>query len=184
MQDFYLLFKALHVFGFVAWFSGLFYLVRMFVYHVEADEKPEPERSILKNQFGVMEQRVYKIIMNPAMMLTWTFGLLMLVSNGLEWLRVNPWMHIKLSLLIGLVVYHLWCKRIIKRLEAGEIPFTSYQFRLFNEVPTLFLLSIALLAVYRNTLNFVYAFLGILAFGFFLVVFTRIYKRMREAGKG
>ncbi|MCI5081410.1 MAG: protoporphyrinogen oxidase HemJ [Saprospiraceae bacterium] len=180
MQAYYLLFKSLHVFGFVAWFAGLFYLVRMFVYHVEANEKPQPEQDILKKQFALMENRVYKIICNPAMMITWTFGLLMLITNGLEWLRVNPWMHIKLTLLVLLVVYQLWCKRIIKKLEAGELPFNSYQFRLANEVPTILLLSIALLAVYRNTLDFLWAFLGIIGFGVLLVVFTKVYKRFRE----
>lgn len=180
MQELYPLFKSLHVFGFVAWFAGLFYLVRMFVYHVEANDQSQPEKDILKKQFGLMEKRVYKIICNPAMMITWTCGLLMIFNNGLEWLQVNPWMHVKLSLLVLLVVYQLWCKRIIQKLEKGELPYSAYQFRLLNELPTLFLLSIALLAVYRNTLNFLFAFLGILAFGFLLVVFTKVYKRIRE----
>ncbi|MEL6945933.1 MAG: CopD family protein, partial [Bacteroidota bacterium] len=70
--------KALHVIGFVSWFAGLFYLVRIFVYHVEASEKTEPERSVLTQEFMQMQKRVYKIICNPAMMLTWTAGLGML----------------------------------------------------------------------------------------------------------
>ena len=100
-----LYFKSLHIIGFVAWFAGLFYLVRMFVYHVEAMEMEEPKRAILIQQYELMEGRVYKIICNPAMMLTFTFGIGMLV--------VNPgyfsmgWMHIKLTLLVLLLAFGL-----------------------------------------------------------------------------
>ncbi len=175
----YFLFKSLHIIGFVAWFAGLFYLVRMFVYDVEAEERPEPERGILKKQFNLMEWRVYRIICNPAMMITWAFGLAMLFWNGLDWLAANGWMHLKLLLLVGLTIYHLWTKRIIKQLESGGLPYSSFQFRLWNEVPTLFLVAIVLLAVYRNTLNFVYAFLGILVFGLLLFLGAKAYKRAR-----
>ena len=175
----FFLLKALHVFGFVAWFAGLFYLVRIFVYHREAMDKPEPARSILIKEFNAMQWRVYKIICNPGMMITWTCGLGMLYIHGWEWFRVNYWMHFKLVLLFGLLAYHLYAKQIILQLEKGTNPFTSFQFRLWNEVPTLFLLSIALLAVYKNTLNFIYAFLGILLFGFLLVLAAKAYRNLR-----
>jgi putative membrane protein len=178
------LFKSLHVFGFVAWFAGLFYLVRIFVYHTEAMEKPEPDRSILIKEFNAMQWRVYKIICNPGMMITWTCGLIMLYLHGLDWLKVNPWMHVKLLLLIALTVYHLHAKRVILKLERGESYFSSFQFRLWNELPTLFLLSIALLAVYRNTLNFLYAFVGILLFAVLLVMAAKMYKNYREKQVG
>jgi len=176
----FFLLKALHVFGFVAWFAGLFYLVRIFVYHREAMDRSEPARSILIEEFNAMQWRVYKIICNPGMMITWTCGLGMLYIHGWEWFRVNYWMHVKLVLLLGLLAYHLYAKQIILKLEKGNNPFTSFQFRLLNEVPTLFLLSIALLAVYKNTLNFIYAFLGILLFGFLLVMAAKAYRSWRE----
>ena len=171
--------KAFHIVGFVAWFAGLFYLVRMFVYSAEALEKAEPERSILSKQFILMEWRVYKIICNPAMVLTWVCGLGMLYLYGTEWLKANPWMHLKLFLLILLTGYHHFCKRIIQKIEKGETTFSSFQFRLLNELPTIFLLSIVLLAVLRNSLNFLYAFLGVLAFGFVLYIFAKMYKKHR-----
>ena len=180
LDTLYPLFKALHIVGFVSWFAGLFYLVRMFVYHVESAQQPEPERGILTNQYRLMEQRVYRIICNPAMMITWTFGLLMLIRNGTDWLAANGWMHVKLLLLIGLTIYHLWTKKMIAKLAAGDTPYSGWRFRLLNEVPTLFLLSIALLAVYRNTLNFVYAFLGLIAFVVLLMIGAKAYKRARE----
>jgi putative membrane protein len=173
-------FKAIHVVGFVAWFAGLFYLVRIFVYHVEAFDKEQPERDILTKQYNLMEWRVYKIIINPAMMLTWTCGLVMLYLHGLEWLKVNPWMHVKLLLLVLLTGYQVWMKRSIRKLELGERPYSSFQFRLLNELPTIFLLSIALLAVYRNTLDFLYAFLGIIGFAMLLFMGAKLYKRSRE----
>lgn len=175
-----LYFKALHIVGFVTWFAGLFYLVRMFVYHTESREKPEPEQSILTNQFNLMQWRVYKIICTPAMVLTWVCGLAMLFIYGLEWLQSNPWMYIKLMLLILLTGYHFSCKRIIKQLENGESTYTSFQFRLLNELPTLFLLSIVLLAVLKNSLNFLWAFLGVLGFGFLLFFAAKMYKKYRK----
>jgi len=175
----FFLLKALHVFGFVAWFAGLFYLVRIFVYHREAMDRTEPARSILIKEFNAMQWRVYKIICNPGMMITCICGLGMLYIHGWEWFRVNYWMHVKLVLLLGLLAYHLYAKQIILKLETGANPFTSFQFRLLNEVPTLFLLSIALLAVYKNTLNFIYAFLGILLFGFLLVISAKAYRNWR-----
>ena len=174
------LFKALHIVGFVAWFAGLFYLVRMFVYHVEAFDKPQPERDILARQFNLMEWRVYKIICNPAIVLTWLFGLAMLYLHGLEWLKVNWWMHAKLVLLLAFSGYHGYCKKIIKRLEKGERPMTSFQFRLLNEVPTLFLVLIPLLAVFKNGFNVWYTLTGMLGFGLLLFAGAKFYKRKRE----
>lgn len=184
MPSLYLLLKAIHIFGFVSWFAGLFYLVRIFVYHVEAMDRVEPERSILIKEFNVMQWRVYKIICNPGMMITWLCGLGMLHLNGLEWLMANSWMQVKLILLTALLIYHLHAKKVIQRLERGERYFSSFQFRLWNELPTLFLLSIALLAVYKNTINFLYAFIGVLLFAILLIILARTYKNYRERKAG
>lgn len=177
-------FKSLHIVGFVSWFAGLFYLVRMFVYHRESFDKAEPERSILIKQFNTMQWRVYKIIMTPAMVLTWVCGTVMLCIYGWDWWCVNIWMHFKFGLLILLTGYHHYCKKIIKRLETGEFVMTSFQFRLFNELPTLFLLSIVLLAVYRNAGDFFLVFGGVLAFGCLLFLSAKAYKKSREQNDG
>jgi putative membrane protein len=163
-------FKALHVVGFVSWFAGLFYLVRIFVYLVEADEREEPARGILTEQFQAMAWRVYKIICNPAMMITWLAGLMMLgldlagVTSYAYFSTGTPgWLHLKLLLLVLLTVYHLYCKKLIIRMEAGERPLSAWQFRMFNEVPTLFLVSISFIAVYGKVgrLNYLYLLLGV-----------------------
>ena len=185
--------KALHVVGFVAWFAGLFYLVRMFVYHEEAHDRPAPEDEILKRQYNLMEWRVYRIICNPAMMITWIAGLIMLalglysasVPNYLS-MGTPGWMHFKLLLLVLLTIYHLWSKRLILRMEAGERPFSSWQYRLLNELPTLFLILIAYTAVYgkAGSLNYLYLFGGLILFIGLLFWGAKAYKRSRSKKSG
>lgn len=177
----FFLFKALHIIGFVSWFAGMFYLVRMFVYHVEAMDKEEPEKSILVRQLSLMENRVYKIICVPAMNITWIFGIAMLIYHGLDWIKINSWFHAKLLLLILLTGYHARNKGIIKELGEGKLVMNSFNFRLYNEVPTLFLVSIVLLAVYKNNLNYLYAICGIIGFGLILFGITKVYKKHRKA---
>lgn len=171
--------KSLHIIGFVSWFAGLFYLVRMFVYHSESVEKAEALREDWKKQYTAMQWRVYKIICNPAMMITWTCGILMLVNTP-SFLQ-QSWLQVKLVFLVMMTVYHVYCKSIIKKQEEGKDTFTSFQFRLLNELPTLFLVTIVLLAVVKDLLNFVYLFMGVLAFGFTLFFAARAYRKFRES---
>jgi len=171
-------FKAFHIMGFVAWFAGLFYLARLFVYHVEAEERPQAERDILTKQYQIMQWRLYHIITNPAMLWTLFFGIGMLVIQP-AYLQLG-WLHIKLFLLVLLLGYHHYCKRIIKNLENGTNTLTSFQFRLFNELPTLLLVGIVLLAVLKSALNFVYTLGGISIFGFLLYMGAKFYKKVRE----
>ncbi len=144
----YLWFKAFHIIGVVVWFAGLFYLVRLFIYHVEADEQPEPAQSILKNQYTLMEKRLYGIITTPGMLVT------VAMAIGLLW--QNPavlhdwWLHIKLTLVAVLLGYHFYCRRLMKKLEAGECGWSSKQLRALNEFPTLLLVVIVLLATFKN----------------------------------
>lgn len=159
-----LILKIIHIVFFVAWFAGLFYLGRLFVYHKESYNLPENEGLILRNQYKLMESRLYRYICNPAMMITWTAGLLMLYFHGLDWLRQNSWMHSKLTLLVLLTVYHVLCKIQMKKLAVGESKFTSVGFRYFNELPTLFLIAIVTLAVLRGSVNSMIVFgVGLLA---------------------
>ena len=131
------LLKTFHIIGFVAWFAGLFYLVRLFIYHVEAEQKEEPQRSILNKQFILMERRVYKIIANPGMIITLVAGFSMLYLQP-AWFK-QPWMHAKLTLLFLLVGYHHFCLGIMKKLEKGTNKFGSQKLRMINEIATLFL---------------------------------------------
>ncbi len=180
LLEYILLFKTFHLVGMVGWFGGMFYLVRIFVYHVEAFDKPDHEAKVLIPQYQLMESRVYRIICNPGMIITWIFGLLMLYAYGMEWFKTNNWMHAKLTLVFLLSGYLGYCKVIIRKLATGERVMSSFKFRLFNEVPSIFLLSIILLAVYQNYLQFGKALIGILIFGFIIFAFARFYKSIRK----
>ncbi len=175
----YLLIKSLHIISIVAWFAGLFYLVRLFVYHTEANDKDALEKEVLQKQYHIMQYRLYKIICNPAMMLTWIFGLVLIHFNGWEWYKANIWLHFKIGLVILLTIYHVYCKKIIFKLKEGNLVMSSFKFRLFNEIPTLFLVAIVLLAVFKNLLNFGYTFAGILVLAILLFLIAKAYKKQR-----
>ncbi|MBM0742819.1 protoporphyrinogen oxidase HemJ [Phormidium sp. CLA17] len=146
----YFWFKAFHIVGIVCWFAGMFYLPRLFVYHAEAYEQPEPARGILTTQYQVMEKRLYSIIMTPAMLLTIAMAI-GLVTTEPDVMK-EPWMHIKLFFVLLLVGYHHYCKRIMKKLAANECKMTGQQFRWFNEIPTVFFVIVVMLAVFKNSL--------------------------------
>jgi protoporphyrinogen IX oxidase len=146
----YLWFKSFHIVGFVSWFAGLFYLPRLFVYHVEANEQPETAREILKKQYTIMEQRLMKIIMTPAMILTLLMAAGMLYQSPA--LLKESWLHVKMGLVLVMVGYHHYCQIIMKKLASGETPLSAQQFRWFNEFPTFFLVVIVMLAIFKNDL--------------------------------
>ena len=175
-----LYFKALHIFGFVAWFAGLFYLVRMFVYHVEADREEEPKRKILKDQFTLMQKRVFSIICNTAAVLTWFCGISMIYLYGIEWFKLNTWLHVKIVLLLILTAYHIYCKSIIDKLENGDFVMSAFNFRLFNELPSILLLAIVLLASLRSTSEFIGTLPYIFVFIVSIYLIAKFYKKHRE----
>lgn len=179
-MNWYFFFKALHIIGFVSWFAGLFYLVRLFVYHREAWDQGEDdvECSILRKQYHTMESRLYSIIQNPAMYLTLIGGIGMLSINP-SWLS-SGWMHVKLFLVASLMFYHWSCKAQIKALAKKPGGISSFGFRLYNEIPTLILIAIVMLAVWKSLagLGIGLATLGVLGVLFFLA--AKLYKRKRE----
>ncbi|NEP49839.1 MAG: protoporphyrinogen oxidase HemJ [Moorea sp. SIO3C2] len=146
----YFWFKAFHLIGVVVWFAGLFYLVRLFVYHAEASQEPEPAQTILKNQYEIMEKRLYNIITTPGMVVTVAMAIGLLLTEP-EVLK-QGWLHIKLAFVALLLVYHFYCGRIMRRLAANECSWTGQQFRALNEAPTVLLMVIVLLAVFKNSL--------------------------------
>lgn len=169
--------KALHIIFVVTWFAGLFYIVRLFIYHVEANKKPEPERKILLTQFKVMEKKLWYIITVPSMYLTIFFGL-WLVYLFNYWLK--PFMLVKFSLVLLLMLYHLRCGKILRQLQNDEIKQRSFTLRLWNEVATLLLVAIVFVIVLKNELTWIWGFVGFLLFALILFIAARIYKRSRE----
>ncbi len=144
----YYWFKAFHVVGVVVWFAGLFYLVRLFIYHVEADAEPEPAQGILKGQYEIMERRLYNIITTPGMVVTvaMAIGLLVLMPEYLK----DGWMHAKLGLVALLLGYHYYCGRLMRQLQREECRWSSRQLRALNEAPTLLLVVIVMLVIFKN----------------------------------
>ncbi|WP_113908012.1 CopD family protein [Aliidiomarina celeris] len=135
-------FKALHLIFMVAWFAGIFYLPRLFVYHAES---VEPK---VHAQLAIMERRLLYFV-TPFAVLTFVFGFAMLWLYGLEWLKQSGWMHIKLVLVIALAGYHIFCFKLVARLKANPQAHTGRWFRFFNEVPVLALFAIIILAVLK-----------------------------------
>lgn len=174
----YTWFKAFHVVGVVVWFAGLFYLVRLFVYHAEADARPEPARTILKEQFALMEARLWSIICQPGAALAVGMGVAMLATDR-TWLA-HRWLQAKLVLVALLLVYHFRCNAWRKALAAGTSGRSPARFRMLNELPTLFLVAIVLLAVFKDSLPKAGAGFAILALVVFLLAGIRLYAKHRR----
>ena len=179
----YLLSKALHIVGFVSWFAGLFYIVRLFIYHVESTARPEPERSLLHAQFSLMERRLWKAITVPAMVLTVVFGgVLGFIYLSAVPLRNAPWLAAKLLLVAVLLGYHHVCGRIRKQLAEGRCQWTSARLRMWNELATLLLVAIVMLAVFKTLFNAVWGTLALVGFGVLLAAAVRLMRKRASAG--
>lgn len=183
-----LLLKSLHVVGFVSWFAGLFFLGRLLVNHAETDVRPPEERAILAEEYIGSERRVYGIITNPAMMITWAAGLAMIAAgwNSMGYFSIGTpgWLHVKLLLVVLMVVYQLYTKKkIMVPMAEGKRPFSVWQLRLWNEVPTFFLVSIAFIAVLgkAGSLNYYYLGAGVALFGLMVYRGAVAYRKRRAA---
>jgi hypothetical protein len=145
----YLIAKCIHIIFVVSYFAGLFYMVRLFIYHTEALEKEEPERSILHKQFSFMEERLWNIITVPALILMVLSGIYMFYA--MQWVYFTQgWMHVKLLFIVFLFVYHYYSWHIMKRLQAGQTTLTSVQLRMLNEVATISLFVVVFAVVLRG----------------------------------
>ncbi len=173
----YLYLKSIHIIFVVSWMAGLFYIVRLFVYHTEAQQRPEVERKVLSDQFEIMERKLMNIISTPAMILTLTAGISMLCIQPV-WLQ-QPWMHVKLAFVGGLIVYHFICIHKMKQMRQGIYTWTSTQLRIWNEVATIFLFAIVFLVVLKNALSWIFGVLGIIAFSMIIMSAVKIYKYYR-----
>jgi len=167
--------KAIHIIFVVTWFAGLFYIVRLFIYHVEAEDNPN--KKVLQNQFTIMESKLWNIITTPAMILTLISGIAMLIINP-SYLQFG-WMHIKISFVLILLIYHILSGRMLRKLKKGTLKMTSGQLRLWNELATLLLVAIVLIVVMQNTLNWIWGLIGLAGLALILVIGIRVYKRFK-----
>jgi putative membrane protein len=175
--------KALHIIFIVTWFAGMFYIVRLFIYNTEAHQKPEPERSILQKQFTIMIRRLWFGITWPSAVLTLILGPWVMLQG--YWYKTlfdesGRWLLIKLIFVLGLYAYHFTLHRIYKQEAGGVFKYTSQQLRVWNEVATIFLVAIVVLASVKQSLSFVWALIGLIGFVVVLMSAIKIYKAIRK----
>jgi putative membrane protein len=170
--------KALHLIFVITWFAGLFYIVRLFVYQIEAKDKPSPEREILSAQYKIMTYRLWYIITWPSAVLATLFALMLLHLNP-GWLAMS-WMQVKLVFVVLLFVYHFKCHQIYQELQKDVVKYSSNFMRLWNEGATIILFAVVFLVILKNAVDWVYGVLGIVGFSVLIMLGFRFYKRIRE----
>lgn len=167
--------KALHIIFIVTWFSGMFYIVRLYIYNREANDKAEPERSILQDQFRIMIKRLWFGITWPSAVLSLIFGLWMLSLYG----SLPMWLMIKMSFVLGLFIYHFTLHMIYKQQMAGNFKFSSQMLRIWNELATIFLVAIVMLVVVKQNMSWAWGLGGLVGFIILLMSAIKIYKSLR-----
>lgn len=173
----YLYTKAVHIIFVVCWMAGLFYMVRLFIYHTEAKLKSKQEYDILHKQFMLMESKLWWIITTPAMYITIAAGLMMLFINPA--LLTTPWMQVKLAFVVGLVIYHFICQKFMAKLKAETLTWSSTKLRLWNELSTVLLFSIVFTVVLKSAVNWIFGVVGIVGLSIALMMAVKIYKKYR-----
>lgn len=183
----YVYIKALHIIFMVAWFAALFYMPRLLIYHVEANLKEEPARSILGDQFKIMQKRLWFAIAWPAMILTWVFGLWLLVINqqlALKGLQTSymtqAWFILKMIFVCLLSLYQLQTHFVYKRHQKDVFTWSSFRLRIWNEVATILLFAIVFLVVPKQNTGWIWATLGLIGFAVAIFAAVAIYKASRD----
>jgi len=178
MTEYYNYIKALHLIFVITWFAGLFYIPRLFIYHIEAWQKPSPDKEILSEQLKLMTKRLWYIITWPSAVLATIFAIWLLILQPV-WLQ-QPWMHIKLLFVVLLIIYHLRNHWIFKKFQNDEINFSSNYMRIWNEGATLILFAVVFLVILKSTFNWIFGVLGIVVLGVLLMLGIKLYKRIRK----
>ncbi len=173
----FLYIKSLHIIFIVTWFAGLFYIVRLFIYHAEAEHKPLDVKTILQTQYKLMEKRLWYIITWPSAILASIFAFWMLYLSP-SFLKM-PWMHVKLSFVVLLYCYHFSCHIIFRQLQNNHVKYSALKLRIWNEVATIILFAVVFLVVLKNAINWIWGVLGIILFSLILMFAVKIYKRLR-----
>ena len=177
--------KALHIIFIVTWFAGMFYIVRLFIYNREANDKAEPEKSILQKQFSIMIKRLWFGITWPSAILTLILGPWVMFHPDMQWYtglsfsNIN-WLFVKLCLVLLLYVYHFSLHSIYKQQAVGVFSHSSQKLRIWNEVATIFLVAIVILATVKQSLSWLWGIAGLIGFIIILMSAIKIYKVIRS----
>ncbi|MBC7868550.1 MAG: CopD family protein [Gloeobacteraceae cyanobacterium ES-bin-316] len=176
MSYFYI--KALHIVFIVTWFSGMFYIVRLFIYNTEAGQKEKIEKEILQKQFSIMIRRLWLGITWPSAILTLIFGTwIALISPYVN--PVQDWLWAKLAFVAGLYAYHFTLQKIYNNQMKGIFRFTSNQLRIWNEVATILLIAIVMLVSVKDSMSWVWGVVGLALFSVAILSAIKIYKLVR-----
>lgn len=174
----YLWFKTLHIVGVVVWFAGLFYLVRLFIYHAEAAELDPPLREAFQAQYGLMERRLANIITTPGMVVAVAMAVGLLLVEPI-WLK-QGWMHAKLAFVAVLLAYHWFCYRLMGQLQRGTCQWSGRNLRALNELPTLLLVLVVMLVVFKGQFPTSAATWFLVALVVFMAASIQFYARWRR----
>lgn len=170
--------KSIHIIFIVTWFAGLFYLPRLFVYIIEAHDKPEPEKSILLKQLKPMASRLLFGITVPSAVITLIMGCWMLIAQPV-WLQMS-FMYIKLGLVFFLYLFHISLHLLWRQLKNDVVKYTSTQLRMWNEVASLFLIAIVFLIVVKTALSIAWGIAGLAVITIMILLGIRTYKKLRK----
>jgi protoporphyrinogen IX oxidase len=175
--------KAIHIIFVVTWFAGMFYLPRLFIYNTEAEEKPIEIRNALHKQFAGMMKPLWYGITWPSAILTLILGLTILFKGGWYHMLLEPagsWLLIKLFFVAGLYGYHFSLQYIYNQQIKGIFAYSSQQLRIWNELATIFLVAIVIIATVKENMSWFWGLCGLLVFVILLLAAIRIYKRVRS----
>jgi protoporphyrinogen IX oxidase len=175
--------KSLHIIFIVTWFAGMFYIVRLYIYNAEANLKQEPERSILQKQFSIMIKRLWFGITWPSAVLTLILGTWVMLQGQWDKLLFDDagrWLLVKLCFVVLLYVYHFTLHGIYKQQSLQIFRYSSQQLRLWNEVATIFLVAIVMLATVKQAMSWAWGLAGLIAFIIVLMSAIKIYKQLRR----
>lgn len=162
----------------ITWFAGLFYIPRLFIYHVEGLKKSKNEATILTKQFKIMERRLWYIITWPSAILTILFAAWLLILMP-EWLT-QPWMHLKLFFVALLLAYHMKTHKMFLNFQNDRVTYSSMYLRIWNEGATLLLFAIVFLVILKDSLHWISALLGFLGLGVVLFFGIRLFKKIKN----
>lgn len=177
-MEYYNYIKSLHLIFVITWFAGLFYIVRLFVYQIEAAEKSSPEKEILQKQYKIMTYRLWYIITWPSAILASLFAFALLYLN--PGLMKLDFMQVKFGFVFLLYIYHAKCHQIYLQLQKDEIKHSSNFMRLWNEGATIILFSIVFLIIVKDAINWIYGVIGIMLFSIIIMLGFKMYKRIRQ----
>ncbi len=178
MGEYYNYIKALHLIFVITWFAGLFYIPRLFMYHIEAQDEESPAKEILSEKLKIMTRRLWYIITWPSAILSTIFAIWLMVLQPV-WLE-QPWMHIKLAFVVLLIAYHLKTHMMFKQLQRDEIRYSSNFMRIWNEGATIVLFAVTFLVILKGTFTWIFGLLGLLGLIVFLILGIKLYKKIRE----